>query len=87
MSICDGLPFSLILDSWPAETEASLQLIDNQRLVSRYRLHRLQIRAITAITQNHDIQEAQGCNGISALRNVFYGQVQEIERFQYRHYL
>ncbi|RFU34161.1 hypothetical protein B7463_g2163, partial [Scytalidium lignicola] len=78
-SICDGLPFSSILDSWPGETEASLQLIDNQRLVSRYRLHRLQIRAITTITQNHDVQEAQGCNGISTLINVFDSQIQEID--------
>jgi len=59
--------------------EASLQLIDDQRLVSRYRLHRLQMRAITAITQNYDIQEAQSCNGISALINIFDSQIREIE--------
>ena len=80
-SICDGLPFSSILDSWPAETEAILQHIGNPRLVSRNRLHRLQMRAITTITQTYDVQEAQRCTGISALINVFDSQILEVDAY------
>lgn len=78
-SICDGLPFSSALDISPAEMEASLQLINNPRLVTRYRLHRLQMNAITTITQHYNLQEAGRCKGISALVKVFDTQLQEID--------
>lgn len=59
-------------------TEASLELVEYQSLVFEYRIHRVQARAITALTQSHNLQESSDCRAIAALISLFDSELKDI---------
>lgn len=77
-SLCDGLPFSELHDSGTTVTEVALELADIQSLTFEYRVHRVQARAVAALTQSHDFHDKLDSSAISRLISLFDGQLRAL---------